>query len=201
MEQLLFINACVRGEKSRSLNLARRFLDRWQQAHPDGVITEVDLCKDRPVPQYPEVLAERDALWEAGKLDHPMFDLAHQFANADRIVIAAPFWELSFPAILKIYLERITVTNITFGYNEQGANVGLCKAGKLLLITTRGGNFSRPETAWMEMGARQLEALCAMYGIPSFQCLAAEGLDDIRNDKEAILAEAMSRADALAEVF
>ena len=201
MEQLLFINACVRGEKSRSLKLARRFLDRWQQAHPDGVITEVDLCKDRPVPQYPEVLAERDALWEAGKLDHPMFDLAHQFANADRIVMAAPFWELSFPAILKIYLERITVTNITFGYNEQGANVGLCKAGKLLLITTRGGNFSLPETAWMEMGARQLEALCAMYGIPSFQCLAAEGLDDIRNDKEAILAEAMSRADALAEVF
>ncbi len=201
MEQLLFINACVRGEKSRSLKLARRFLDRWQQAHPDGAITEVDLCKDRPVPQYPEVLAERDALWEAGKLDHPMFDLAHQFANADRIVMAAPFWELSFPAILKIYLERITVTNITFGYNEQGANVGLCKAGKLLLITTRGGNFSRPETAWMEMGARQLEALCAMYGIPSFQCLAAEGLDDIRNDKEAILAEAMSRADALAEVF
>ena len=201
MEQLLFINACVRGEKSRSLKLARRFLDRWQQAHPDGAITEVDLCKDRPVPQYPEVLAERDALWEAGKLDHPMFDLAHQFANADRIVMAAPFWELSFPAILKIYLERITVTNITFGYNEQGANVSLCKAGKLLLITTRGGNFSRPETAWMEMGARQLEALCAMYGIPSFQCLAAEGLDDIRNDKEAILAEAMSRADALAEVF
>lgn len=201
MEQLLFINACVRGEKSRSLKLARRFLDRWQQAHPDGAITEVDLCKDRPVPQYPEVLAERDALWEAGKLDHPMFDLAHQFANADRIVMAAPFWELSFPAILKIYLERITVTNITFGYNEQGANVGLCKAGKLLLITTRGGNFSRPETAWMEMGARQLEALCAIYGIPSFQCLAAEGLDDIRNDKEAILAEAMSRADALAEVF
>lgn len=201
MEQLLFINACVRGEKSRSLKLARRFLDRWQQAHPDGAITEVDLCKDRPVPQYPEVLAERDALWEAGKLDHPMFDLAHQFANADRIVIAAPFWELSFPAILKIYLERITVTNITFGYNEQGANVGLCKAGKLLLITTRGGNFSLPETAWMEMGARQLEALCAMYGIPSFQCLAAEGLDDIRNDKEAILAEAMGRADAMAEVF
>lgn len=201
MEQLLFINACVRGEKSRSLKLARRFLERWQQAHPDGAVTEVDLCKDRPVPQYPEVLAERDALWEAGKLDHPMFDLAHQFANADRIVVAAPFWDLSFPAILKIYLERITVTNITFGYNEQGANVGLCKAGKLLLITTRGGNFSRPETAWMEMGARQLEALCAMYGIPSFQCLAAEGLDDVRNDKEAILAEAMSRADALAEVF
>lgn len=201
MEQLLFINACVRGEKSRSLKLARRFLGGWQKAHPNGTITEVDLCKDRLLPQYPEVLAQRDELWNQGKLDDPMFAPARQFAAADKIVIAAPFWDLSYPAILKIYLERISVTNITFGYDEQGNNVGLCKAGKLLLITTRGGNFSRPETAWMEMGARQLEALCAMYGIPCFQCLAAEGLDDIRNDKEAILAEAMGRADALAEVF
>ncbi|OUN86451.1 flavodoxin [Flavonifractor sp. An52] len=201
MEQLLFINACVRGERSRTLKLARRFLENWQRNHSDGVITQVDLCKDRPVPQYPEVLAQRDELWNAGKLDDPMFDLARQFAAADRIVVAAPFWDLSFPAILKIYLERISVTNITFGYDEQGNNVGLCKADKLLLITTRGGNFSLPETTWMEMGARQLEALCAMYGIPSFQCLAAEGLDDIRNDKKAILAEAMGRADAMAEVF
>lgn len=201
MEHLLFINACVRGEKSRSLKLAQRFLDSWHKAHPNDQSTEVDLCKDRLVSQYPEVLAERDALWNAGQLDHPMFAPARQFATADKIVIAAPFWELSFPAILKIYLERITVTDITFGYDEQGKNIGLCKAKKLLFITTRGGDFSRPETAWMEMGARQLEALCAMYGIPSFQCLAAEGLDDIRRDKEAILAEAMGRADALAEVF
>ena len=201
MEQLLFINACVRGEQSRSLKLARRFLEGWQKAHPDGAVTEVDLCRDRLVPQYPEVLAERDALWSAGKLDDPMFAPARQFAAADRTVMAAPFWELSFPAILKIYLERITVTNITFGYDADGRNVGLCKAKKLLLITTRGGDFSRPETAWMEMGARQLEALCAMYGIPFFQCLAAEGLDDVTRDKEAILAEAMGRADAMAEVF
>ena len=53
----------------------------------------------------------------------------------------------------------------------------------------------------MEMGARQLEALCAMYGIDQFHCLAAEGLDDVRNDKDALMAQAMVRAEALAEVF
>ena len=201
MENLLFINACVRGERSRTLRLARRFLDAYQARHPDTVITERNLCAERLQPQYPEVLEERDELWNAGRLDQPMFDPARQFAAADRIVIAAPFWDLCFPAILKIYLERISVTDITFGYDEQGAMVGLCKASKLLLITTRGGNFSRPETAWMEMGARQLEALCAMYGIPSFQLLCAEGLDDVRRDKEAILADAARRADALAEEF
>ena len=40
-----------------------------------------------------------------------------------------------------------------------------------------------------------------MYGIPEFHCLDAEGLDDVRNDKEDILASAMGRADTLAEVF
>lgn len=201
MEDLLFINACVRGQKSRTLQLARRFLGAWQHAHPEAVITERDLCRDRLSPQYPEVLEERDTLWSAGKLDDPLFQPARQFAAAGRIVIAAPFWDLSFPAILKIYLERISVTNIIFGYDDLGRSVGLCKADKLLLITTRGGDFSIPEISWMEMGARQLEALCAMYGISSFQCLTAQGLDDIRNDKEAILAQAMDQAEKLAETF
>ncbi len=181
MENLLFINACVRGERSRTLRLARRFLDAYQARHPDTVITERNLCAERLQPQYPEVLEERDELWNAGRLDQPMFDPARQFAAADRIVIAAPFWDLCFPAILKIYLERISVTDITFGYDEQGAMVG---AGTEL-----------------EMGTPLLKALCTMYGIPEFHCLDAEGLDDVRNDKEAILASAMGRADTLAEVF
>ena len=191
----------MRGERSRTLKLARHFLSALEERRPEYRMTRRNLCEDRLQPQYPEILAERDALWNAGRLDQPMFDAARQFAAADRIVIAAPFWDLSFPAILKIYLERISVTNITFGYDERGNNVGLCRAEKLLLITTRGGAFSGPDTGWMEMGARQLEALCAMYGIPSFQCLAAEGLDDVRNDPQKILSEAMERATVLAEVF
>ena len=201
MEDLLFINACVRGQKSRTLQLARRFLGAWQHAHPEAVITERDLCRARLSPQYPEVLEERDALWSAGKLDDPLFQPARQFAAAGRIVIAAPFWDLSFPAILKIYLERISVTNITFGYDALGRSVGLCRAEKLLFITTRGGDFSIPEISWMEMGALQLEALCAMYGIPSFQCLTAQGLDDIRNDKTTIMAQAIEQAEKMAETF
>ncbi len=91
--------------------------------------------------------------------------------------------------------------DITFGYDADGNSVGLSRAEKLLLITTRGGNFSLPETEWMESGARHLKALCAMYGIPSFQLLCAEGLDDVRNDKAALLAQAMGEAETLAASF
>ena len=201
MSELLFVNSCVRGERSRTLALARHFLSAYIKSHPEVRVTERNLMEDRLEPQYPEVLDRRDALWSAGKLDDPSFDAAWQFAEADKIVIAAPFWDLSYPAILKIYLERISVTNITFGYDADGNSVGLSRAEKLLLITTRGGNFSLPETEWMESGARHLKALCAMYGIPDFRLLCAEGLDDVRNDKEALLTAALERAAALAEEF
>ena len=112
-------------------------MEAYQAKHPDNAITERNLCDERLQPQYPEILDERDALWNAGRLDQPMFEPARQFAAADRIVVAAPFWDLSFPAILKIYLERISVADITFGYDERGAMKGLCRASKLLLITTR----------------------------------------------------------------
>ena len=198
---VLFIDACVRGERSRTLALARRFLDAYRTGHPEDTVAVRNLCQDRLPPQYPEVLAERDALWSAGRLDHPMFQPARQFAAADKIVIAAPFWDLSFPAVLKIYLERISVCDITFGYDETGKSVGLCRARSLLVITTRGGSFSRPGASWMEMGARHLEALCAMYGIPDFRCLCAEGLDDVHLDQRALMQRAMDRADALAKEF
>ena len=198
MENLLFINACVRGERSRTLKLARRFLAGYQKAHPDTVITQRDLCAERLQPQYPEILAERDALWNAGKLDQPMFEPARQFAAADKIVVAAPFWDLCFPAILKIYLERVTVADLTFGYDEQGAMVGKCRASKLIYITSRWGDYAGTD---LDMGTPMLRAMCAMYGIPELVTLAAEGLDDVRQDGAALLSAALERADALAEEF
>ena len=136
MSELLFINACVRGERSRTLRLARTFLRTWTAQSAANLITERDLCAERLQPQYPEVLAERDALWAAGRLEQPMFEHARQFAAAGKIVIAAPFWDLDFPAVLKIYLERISVADITFGYDERGAMIramARARAGDVLL--------------------------------------------------------------------
>lgn len=76
--------------------------------------------------------------------------------------------------------------------------VGLCRASKLLYVVTRGGNYAGTE---LEMGTPMLRALCTMYGIPELITLAAEGLDDVRQDKQALLDAAMLQADALAGEF
>lgn len=161
----LFINACVRKD-SRTLVLAESLLKGAA-----GEIFEVNLEKENISPLNRELLAERDRLIQAEKWDDPMFRYARQFAEADEIFIAAPFWDLSFPALLKIYLEAITVTGITFCY-VHGKPKGLCKAKRLVYVTTSGGHISA------DFGYSYVKALAEnFYGIRDNTSFRAENLD------------------------
>ena len=112
-----------------------------------------------------------------------MFEYARQFSEADEIVIAAPFWDLSFPAVLKAYLEKINVSGITFRYTSEGMPEGLCKAKKLYYVTAAGGNFF-PES----FGFGYIKALAQnFYGISDVELIKAAGLDIEGADVESIL--------------
>ena len=124
MKKTLFINACVRPE-SRTRMLAQHALDRM-----GGEITEVDLGKENIEPLRLERLELRNALQEKRDFSHEMFRYAKAFAEADEILIAAPFWDLAFPAILRNYIENICVQGLTFYYTEEGFPVSLRHDGR-----------------------------------------------------------------------
>ena len=162
---ILFINACVR-KNSRTLVLAKNMIKDLI-----GEITELNLNMEDIAPLNTELLEKRDGLLKEGKLDSPMFRYAKQFANADEIVIAAPFWDLSFPAKLKIYLEQITVSGIPFKYLN-GHPSGLCKAKKLTYITTSGGPI------FDDFGYAYVKTLAQkFYGIEKTEAVRAMNLD------------------------
>lgn len=178
----LFINACVRDE-SRTLMLARYFLGKIP-----GRISEVNLQKEDIKPLDRERLAKREQLIRDGMFEHPMFDYARQFASADVIVIAAPYWDLSFPAVFKIYLEAVNVPGITFCY-ANGIPKGLCRAKKLIYITTAGGGI------FADFGYSYVKMLSeTFYGIEETVCFQAENLDvdgvdilaELKQEKQAI---------------
>lgn len=178
---ILFINACVRKE-SRTNRLASCLL-----AGIEDEVIEVRTA-DIVFPITDEVfLDSRDLLIAKGAYDDPMFDLARQFAEADMIVIAAPYWDLSFPASLKQYIEQINVLGITFRYTEEGVPQGLCRADRLVYVTTSGGDYC-PD----DYGFGYIRALATgFYGIQDVRQIRATGLDIIGRDPEAIL-EAVS---------
>lgn len=162
---ILFINACVR-ENSRTLVLAQSILKGMS-----GEITEVNLNQENIVPLNRELLEKREKLVRDENKSDAMFYYARQFAEADEIVIAAPFWDLAFPAILKAYIEQITVSGITFEY-VNGRPYGLCKAKSLTYVTTSGGPI------FSDFGYEYIKALSKnFYGISQTKAYRAMNLD------------------------
>ena len=166
-KQVLFINACVRSE-SRTRRLADRVLAKLNLPYEELRLEEI---------RFPftdeQFLKMRDRLISGHDFNNALFDHARQFAEAEIIVIAAPYWDLSFPAVLKQYFEQINVLGITFKYTEEGIPVGLCKAKKIFYVTTAGGGF-----APQEFGFGYVKALAHnFYGVQDVRLVMAAGLD------------------------
>ncbi len=177
---ILFINACVRKE-SRTRKLAEQLLVKLGKPYEEICLEHISF----PIVNE-EYLLRRDQLISQGDFQNPMFDLARQFAKAETIVIAAPYWDLSFPAMLKQYLELVGVVGITFQYSEEGIPVGLCKAKRLYYVTTAGGNYV-PDT----FGYGYIRALAqGYYGIEDIRKVEAVGLDIWGADTDAIMRSA-----------
>lgn len=183
---LLFINACPRGEDSRTLWLCRAFLSALDAR------SSVREVRPKLLPLDGETLARREALIDARAWDDPMFDAARAFLEADALLIGAPYWDLSFPASLKAYIEHVFVREMTFRYRDDQP-IGLCRARRALFITTAGSPIGADD--W---GAGYLRAVCRMLGIPRFDALRAEGLDILGADVSAILDKASDEAREIA---
>lgn len=182
MKEILFINACARP-CSRTYALAKHLLDGLE-----GNVSEVKLYEENIPLLDASLLEKRDSLLRQGKTDDGLFTLARQFAAADAVVIAAPYWDLLFPAILRSYFEAITVSGITFRYSEQGAPVSLCRAEKLCYVTTAGGFIGENN-----FGFSYVKALATnFFGINDVRCIKAEGLDIYGADVEQIMSKAMA---------
>jgi len=180
---ILYVNACVR-EESRTRSLAEKLLAKLGRP-----VEELRLEKIAFPAVSEEYLNVRDRLISEEAFQDPLFDLARQFSEADDIVIAAPYWDLSFPATLKQYLEQITVAGIIFKYSEEGIPVGLCRAKRLFYVTTAGG-FYAPE----DYGFGYVKALAQnYYGIQDVRKIEALGLDIDGADVNAIMADAADR--------
>lgn len=175
----LYINCCVRSE-SRTDRLARAVLAGM------GDYTELYLPEMPLHPLTREALDRRSALQAAGDFEDPMFDLAHQFADAERIVIGAPFWDGSFPSVLKVYLENIYAIGIVTDYAPDGMPVGMCRAKELVYVTTAGGRYI-PDYSY-----EYIRSLAGRYfGIDNTRLVMAEMLDIAGFDAEQIMQDAL----------
>lgn len=196
--KLLFVNCCIsqRGGASRTKALADAFLTAFQASHPGAEVEEVTpeaLLALKPF--NAEMLNRRDALAAENAFDAPVYALARQFRAADAVAVAAPFWDLSYPAALRTYIEYISANGLTYHYDAAGCH-GDCAAGHLAYLTSC-GDVEREDS----VGVIHWRQLAAMFGIPQFDYVFAGGLDVRPDTAGDTLTAACTLAGALAKTL
>ncbi|HQA59083.1 MAG TPA: NAD(P)H-dependent oxidoreductase [Acetivibrio sp.] len=196
MKTILFVNACMRERgESRTLELFDSFIESYMQKHSDVKLIEEKLYKMNLKPLSKFDIERRDSFISKSDYSDKMFNLAHNFYQADKIIIAAPYWDLSFPSILKVYVENICVNGITFCYTENGPK-GLCKFTDLMYITTSGGFIAEND-----FGKDYINGIAKFLGNGNFMDFSAQGLDIFDIDEKNVMHKACSDIARLADGF
>lgn len=201
MSKVLYIkaNAKLDGE-SRTFRISDRFIEEYKKINPQDEIITLDLYKEGidflPLGKLNELQPSTEG---EGK-DHPILKYTYQFLEADKYVVAEPLWNLGCPAILKAYIDYVCVGGITFKYTENGP-VGLCQGKKAVNITSRGGKYSEPPLSELELGDKYIRTIFAFLGITDYKTIAAEALDVIGNDVDAIIEKSIEKAIEIAKSF
>lgn len=127
-------------------------------------------------------------------------ELGGQFLLADKYIFVTPMWNFSVPAIMKAYIDAITVSGKTFKYTKEGAK-GLLQGKKALHIQARGDIYSHGPEMEREMGHRYLEIMMDFFGIESFESIIIEGQMKFPEKAPQIKENALRQAKEMAEHF
>ena len=192
MKKLLYIDACIRDEQSRTKRIATPIIEALKQKYEVQtlVINDLDLSIVKK-----ELITKRNN----GDIDPQVMSWAESVRDADRIVIAAPFWDMSIPAALKNFLELCSIFDVTFKSDDKTC-YGNCKAEKMLYITTRGMDINTGDV--LEQGSSYLKALSWLWGIGSVEVVSAQNMDYLsEREIEERISKAISEGMKIAEEF
>ncbi|NMH69228.1 FMN-dependent NADH-azoreductase [Bacillus sp. RO3] len=211
MTQVLYITAHPHDHtQSYSMAVAKAFMETYKEVNPDDDVVHIDLYSEH----IPHIDADVFSGWgklqtgkgfeelsgEEQKKVKRLNEISDQFIGADKYVFVTPFWNFSFPPVMKAYIDSVAVAGKSFKYTEEGP-VGLLTDKKAIHIQARGGIYSEGPAAGMEMGHRFLDIIMKFFGVPSFGAVIVEGHAAMPDKAEEIKEDAIARAKDAAKTF
>ena len=172
MKKILFINSFIR-EESRTFQIADYILKHIKEEHSLEVI-DLNTLK---LEAYNQKLFYN--LFYLS-MPNPFIEYAKKIKEADIVFIAAPFYDMGIPALLRVFFERCSLNGITF--TDTGKTcTGLCNNTKMFFVTTRGMDISDGST--LEQATPYLKALCSLWGLKDFRYISAYNLDYLSSNE------------------
>jgi len=177
MSKLLVVETSPRGDYSISRNLTRRFVEKWQTAHPASEIVERDLMEtDLPFVNAPWLQAyftppeqHSDAMRQVLRLSD---ELVAELLAADHLVIATPVYNYNIPAALKAWIDHIVRKGLTLGTDGSGLVTGK----KATVLMASGGVYTEGSPIRdRDIATQYLRLVLGVIGITDVTFVAAGG--------------------------
>lgn len=199
MKRILHIIASPREDESRTLQVSEVFLENFMKKHPDWMLDELNLFQDSIPTLSQKSVSGKYVLLSGKDLYGSLKDawaeiLQHieRFKTADFFLISTPMWNFSIPYPLKQYIDVIVQPKHLFRYKENGEVEGLVKDRKMVVITSRGGQYS--SNPKMDHQEPYLRTIFNFVGIQDIEFIIVEPMDMGEELRKKKLDEAKKRA-------
>ncbi len=192
--KILQIDAGANGPDSLTRRLGRELVSRLQTENPGAVAALRDLSDGIPLLDRAWLQANLKALDERAETDRAALavsdELIGELTAADAIVITAPLYNFSVPAVLKAWIDQVARAGVTFSYSEAGP-VGLLADRPVYLIMASGGV---PFGSEIEFATRYMRHVLGFIGLKDVRFIGAEATN---RDAAAAEQAALTQMDAV----
>jgi FMN-dependent NADH-azoreductase len=204
--KVLYINSNPKPiDQSFGLRLGRHFLNELSNQHENVEVETVNLYEEN-IPFIDADVLDAWGKLAAGQELSPaqvektvrMGELLEQFLSADMYIFNTPMWNLSYPPMLKAYIDNVVIAGKTFKYSENGP-IGLLGGKTAVHVQSRGGVYSEGPAQSFEFTNAYLQGVMAFVGITDYHHLFVEGMAATPDQAEDILADAREKASELAK--
>ncbi len=181
MNKVLYIEASPRGERSKSIAVARAFLDAYQRGHPDDEIETLNVFREELLPfdglavqgKY-TILHGKEHSQEELTAWRAVEAIIERFVSSDKYVMAVPMWNFNIPYRLKQYIDILVQPQYTFSYSPDEGYKGLVVGKPAFIAYSRGGDYSRPETGPLNLQSKYLELILGFIGFTDLRSVVVE---------------------------
>jgi len=213
LRKLLYITVNSKPEHlSSSKTVGRAFVNRFMEKYPEFTVEELDLYKAHiPRLEYQYFQKRNCIINEDAWKDLPekeqsevrrIVELCNQFVSAEVYVIASPMWSLSFPSLLKEYIDCIVQENRTIAFPDSGDKpVGLLndKPRTVVYIQSSGANIPFVLRPMLNKGLNYVEDIMKSMGISTFERLLVDGTGTTEKERKDAINKAMEKIDEIIE--
>ncbi len=208
MSQLLYVESSPRKDRSKSILVAKAFIERYKTEHPGDEVVTLDLW-DRRLPEFDgytidakyQVLhgqgfdAQQQAAWQA------VVDVCNEFKSADKYLFSMPMWNFGIPYKLKHYIDVLTQPGQTFSFDPATGYSGLVTGKPVAVIYARGGAYGSDAAKGMDLQKGYMDLLLRFIGFTEIHSIMVEPTLAAPTDVAKTEAAAIAMAEQIAKTF